>query len=397
MYFIRAKNITLCFSSLCLLASGLVFAQAPAGAKGPPTMPVRAVPVKVATVSNDISAVGTLLANESVVIRPEVAGRVIGIHFSEGQRVGAKAKLITLDSAESQAQVAGSSADASLNKQRMERAEDLFQKGFISQQALDEARSNRSRAQSKQTEDEARLGKTVIRAPFAGVVGLRKISPGAYVSPGQDIVRLESIDSLKLDFRIPETFLARLGKNQTVNLQVDAFPKEKFSGSVYAIEPSIDEQTRTILARARIANTGGKLRPGMFARVSLVLDTHANAVLIPEQAIVPKGQQSFVFRVVEGKAKLTQVTTGKRSDGEVEIVTGLNATDVVVTDGQMKLQDGFGVMTGPPPGAAPVGAAATPAVVGDKAPAKPVESGTAATKAITPAQAAAEKPATGKN
>ncbi len=359
-------------------------------------MPVRTAQVKIATVSNDISAVGTLLANESVVIRPEVAGRVIGIHFNEGQRIAAKAKLITLDSAESQAQVAGSAADASLNKQRMERAEDLFQKGFISQQALDEARSNRARAAAKQTEDQARMGKTVIRAPFSGVVGLRKISPGAYVSPGQDIVRLENIDALKLDFRIPETFLARMGKNQTVNLQVDAFPKEKFTGSVYAIEPSIDEQTRTILARARVTNTGGKLRPGMFVRVSLVLDTHANAVLIPEQAIVPKGQQSFVFRVVEGKAKLTQVTTGKRDAGEVEIVTGLAANDVVVTDGQMKLQDGFGVMTGPPPGAAPVAAgAAAPA-------AKPVAPAQAAEKPAQvgvekPAQAAAEKPATGKN
>ena len=238
------------------------------------------------------------------------------------------------------------------------------------------------------------MGKTVIRAPFAGVVGLRKISPGAYVSPGQDIVRLESIDSLKLDFRIPETFLARMGKNQVVNLQVDAFPKEKFSGSVYAIEPSIDEQTRTILARARITNTGGKLRPGMFARVSLVLDTHANAVLIPEQAIVPKGQQSFVFRVIDGKAKLTQVTTGKRSDGEVEIVSGLAASDVVVTDGQMKLQDGFGVMTGPPPTA---GAPTAPAAANDKAPAKPVEAGTAAAKTPAPAQAATERPAASKN
>jgi membrane fusion protein (multidrug efflux system) len=365
MYFIRAKNIKFCFCLLSLLGSEIALAQAPAGAKGPPTMPVRTAPVKVATVTSDISAVGTLLANESVVIRPEVAGRVTGIHFNEGQRVSAKAKLITLDSAESQAQVAGSSADASLNKQRVERAEDLFQKGFISQQALDEARSNRARAAAKQTEDQARLGKTVIRAPFSGVVGLRKISAGAYVQPGQDIVRLENIDSLKLDFRVPETFLARLGKDQAVNVVVDAFPQEKFSGNVYAIEPSIDEQTRTILARARITNPGSKLRPGMFARVSLILDTRINAVLIPEQAIVPKGQQSFVFRVIDGKAKLTQVTTGKRSEGEVEIVAGLTASDVVVTDGQMKLQDGFGVMTGPPPGAAPTPAAGSNA--------KPVE------------------------
>lgn len=347
----RAKNITSCFCLLSLFAFAPVHAQAPGGK--PPSMPVRTVPVKIATISNDISAVGTLLANESVVIRPEVAGRVTGIHFSEGQRVAANSKLITLDAAETAAQVAGSSADASLNRQRMERAEDLFQKGFISQQALDEARSNRSRAAAKQTEDEARLRKAVIRAPFAGVVGLRKISPGAYVQPGQDIVRLENIEALKLDFRVPETFLARIGKNQVVNVVVDAFPQEKFPGSVYAIEPAIDEQTRTILARARIANPGGKLRPGMFARVNLVLDTRADAVLVPEQAIVPKGQQSFVFRVVDGKAKLTQVTTGKRSEGEVEIVSGLAANDIVVTDGQMKLQDGFGVVSGPPPGAAP--------------------------------------------
>ncbi len=343
---ISRNKISVAFTWVCLCASLHVFAQAPGGPPRPTS--VKAAPVKLATVTNDISAVGSLLANESVIIRPEIAGRITGIHFAEGQAIAAKAKLVTLEAAEFQAQVAGSSADAMLNKQRMDRAQDLFNQGFISQQALDEARSNRARAAAKQAEDEARLTKTIIRAPFSGVVGLRKVSSGAYVQPGTEIVRLDNIDVMKLDFRVPEVFLAKVAHNQPVSMKVDAFPQGNYTGNIYAIEPAVDEQTRTILVRAKVTNPGGKLRPGMFARVSLQLDAKANAMLIPEQAIIPKGKDSFVYRIVEGKAKLSKVETGKRSGGEVEIISGLAATDVVVTDGQMKLQPDGLVQVGPP-------------------------------------------------
>lgn len=315
-------------------------------------LPVRAVAVKVSAVATEVSAVGTLLANESVMIRPEIAGRIAAIHFSEGQPVAAGARLVTIDPGEYQAQFAGSTAEAKLNNQRYERAEELYKKGFISSQALDEARGNLDKSQARQQEDRARLAKTELRAPFSGIVGLRQVSPGAYVQPGKDIARLEDLSSIKLDFRVPEVYLDKIRKDQEVHVKVDAYPSEQFKGRIYAVEPVVDEQTRTALLRARIPNAGLKLRPGMFVRVNLTLGTRANALVIPEQAIVPKGQDSFVFRVVDGKAKLTKVRIGQRNPGEVEILEGLGAGDSVVTDGQMKLQDGAPVtvmgLTPPP-------------------------------------------------
>ena len=310
----------------------------------PMALPIKAVPAKIGTVSNDITAVGTLLANESVMIRPEVAGRVAVIHFNEGQAVAAGARLVSLDSAEVQAQLAGSKADERLNAQRAERAEELYKKNFISQQALDDAREAYKKATARRQEDEVRVAKTEMRAPFAGTVGLRLVSAGAYMKAGEDIVRLDKIDVMKLDFRMPEVYLGQIRKDQPVSVKVDAFPGEQFTGRVYALETTVDEKTRTALLRARVPNPGGKLRPGMFARVTLQLGSNSKAVLVPEQAIVPRGDKSFVFRVVEGKAVLTEVALGSRTQGEVEIAKGLKAGEMVVIDGQIKLQDGVPVM-----------------------------------------------------
>lgn len=310
-------------------------------------LPVKAAAARTGTVAHDISAVGTLLANESVVIRPEVAGRVAAIHFNEGQSVAAGAKLVTLDAAEVQAQLAASRADERLAAQRSERATELREKNFISQQAMDEAREAHKKATARRQEDEARLAKTEIRAPFAGMLGLRQISAGAYLKAGEDIVRLDKIDVMKLDFRVPEVYLGKIRGGQSLSVRVDAFPDQKFSGSVYAVDTALDEKTRTAMLRARVPNTGGKLRPGMFVRVALDLGSRNNAVLIPEQTLVPRGDKNYVFRVVDGKAALTEVEVGARMPGEVEVTKGLKAGEVVVTDGQIKLQDGTPVMVLP--------------------------------------------------
>lgn len=351
-YFVGlALAVTLGMATMGLFAQQKQEGGAAPGAKG---LPIKAVQVKVGTVALELSAVGTLLAEESVMIRPEIAGRIVAIHFKEGEPVAAGARLVTIDSAEYRAQLAASSAEAKLNLQRMERAQELYRKGFISSQALDEARGNLDRTAARQSEDRARLAKTEIRAPFSGIMGLRQVSPGAYVQPGQDIVRLENISAIKLDFRVPEVYLGKLRQNQEATVKVDAYSGDLFKGRIYAIEPGIDEQTRTALVRARIPNPGLKLRPGMFARVGLTLGSRDNALVVPEQAIVPKGQNTFVFRVVEGKAQLTRVQTGSRNAGEVEITEGVTARDTVVTDGQMKLQDGMPVTILPnqPPQAA---------------------------------------------
>jgi len=332
----------------------------PAAGGPPPGLPVKAVQVKVGEVRSELGAVGSLLADEAVIIRPEIDGRVVAIHFDEGQRVAKGQKLVTLDPAELKAQLAQSDAQARTDAQRYERSKELLAQKFISQEALDVARNNLDRTEAQRREAEARLSKTVITAPFAGLVGLRLISPGAYVKAGEDIVRLENLDSIKLDFRIPEVFASQVRPGQTVSVRLDAFPGEEFKGNIYAAEPVVDERTRTFLLRARVPNRGMKLKPGMFVRVGLTLDTRKNAMLVPEPALWPQGQDNFVFRVQDGKAMLTKVQLGTRRPGEVEIVAGLSPGDTVVTEGQIKLRDGAPVMVLPdqPPPTAQEGAAA---------------------------------------
>lgn len=334
-------------------------AQAPAAKPG---LPVKAEPVKLARISDDVTAVGSLLADESVVIRPELDGRITGLHFQEGQAVPAGARLVSLDSSEYEAQLAAVRADLRTEEQRLVRTRELQQQNFISKDALEVQVGNVDRLKARQAEAEAKLAKAIIRAPFAGTVGLRMVSPGAYVKAGQDIVRMESIGSLKVDFRIPETFLSKVKSNQEIVVNVDAYPNENFNGRVYAVEPMVDERTRTVAMRARIPNQSNKLKPGMFVRVAVTLESRPNAVTVPEEAIWPQGKDNFVFRVVDGKAALTKVDVGNRQPGKVEIVKGLAATDIVVTEGQIKLRDGAAVtVIAPPPAAAAPAGNGTPA------------------------------------
>jgi membrane fusion protein (multidrug efflux system) len=316
---------------------------------GPPAMPVKVVAAKLAPAVDEAGAVGSLRADEAVTIRPEIAGRIASIGFGEGQAVARGSLLVKLDQAELAAVVASSRAALKWEEQKLERSEDLQKKGFISTQGLDDQRTNLARARAKLAEDEAKLAKTEMRASFAGVAGLRQVSEGQYVAAGTDIARLEKIDQLKLDFRIPEAYVGKLKAGQPVKVLVDAYRDKVFSGSVYAIEPGVDDQTRTILLRARVANTDMKLRPGMFARVQVELGVREKAVWIPEAAIVPRGQDSYVFQVVAGpdgvgKAALMKVQTGARKVGEVEIVKGIGAGDLVVTEGVQKIGPGSAVI-----------------------------------------------------
>ena len=326
-----------------------LLALAPAAAisqqKAPPPTPVKAVAAKLAPAVDEASAVGTLRADEAVTIRPEIAGRIAEFRFNEGQNVARGAVLLRLDQSELAAVLGSSRAQAVLDRQRLDRAEDMHRKGFIAQQALDEQRANYQRSLAKQREDEAKLAKTEIRAAFPGVMGLRQVSEGAYVAAGTDVVRLEKIDQLKLDFRVPESYVGKLKPGQVVRVLVDAYGEQGFTGSVYALEPAVDEGTRTLLVRARVANPELKLRPGMFARVQVQLGVREKAVWVPEAAIVPRGQDSTVFRVAAGRAELVKVQTGLRNKvGEVEIVTGIAAGDMVVTEGTQRIGPGSPVM-----------------------------------------------------
>ncbi|HEY6966286.1 MAG TPA: efflux RND transporter periplasmic adaptor subunit [Burkholderiales bacterium] len=343
-------RIALILALLAAQSFGAALAQAPKGP--PPAMPVKAAAAKIAPALDEAGAVGTLRADEAVTIRPEIAGRVAEIRFNEGQAVARGALLVKLDQAELAAVVASSRAQLKLEEQKLDRAEDLRQKGFISAQGLDDQKTALARARAKLAEDEARLAKTEMRASFPGVAGLRQVSEGQYVAAGTDIARLEKIDQLKLDFRVPEAYVGRLKAGQQVTVLVDAYQGKGFAGSVYAIEPGVDDQTRTILLRARVANADLRLRPGMFARVQVQLGVREKAVWVPEAAIVPRGQDLFVFRVVGGnaagpdgsKVELVKVQLGSRKVGEVEVVKGIAGGDFVVTEGTQKIGPGSSVV-----------------------------------------------------
>jgi membrane fusion protein (multidrug efflux system) len=239
-------------------------------------------------------------------------------------------------------------ASLELSRANYDRALDLLQRGAGTTKARDEALAELRADEAGLHLSRARLDKTVITAPFDGVVGLRKVSVGDFVNVGQDMVNLEQIHPLKADFRVAEVYLAAVRPGQRIELAVDAFPGENFAGEVYAIDPLIDESGRSIVLRARLPNEDGRLRPGLFARVTLVLNERNDALQIPEQALVPQGQEQFVFRVVDGKAALTKVAVGIRREGMVEIIEGLGPQDQVVTAGQLKIRDGAPVQPLPP-------------------------------------------------
>lgn len=308
-----------------------------------PALPVEAVVVKQALVTEEILAVGSLLAEESVVIRAEIPGRITALPFSEGQKVAQDDVLVVLDAAEYQARLAESEATVHLNELSFRRTQDLLQKDLTSQQLFDEARAQLAVARARWQLDQVQLEKTKLHAPFAGILGLRHLSPGAYIETGQDIVTLLNISTVKLDFRVPEKFLSQISSGQTITVQVDAYPQQTFTGRVYALAPAMDEETRSLLLRARLPNPDRQLYPGMFARVTLVLTQRPHALLIPEEALVPQEKGQFVYKIEENKAVLTQVTLGQRRAKEVEVKQGLKEGDKIVTRGQLKLQAGMAV------------------------------------------------------
>ena len=318
------------------------------GASEPAPVVVEAGPVKLTTVRRQIEAVGSLRSNESVIIRPEISGRITEILFNEGQQVRKGTPLFRLDAAIARAQVDQAKASLILSRANNERAEDLYRRGAGTQRARDEAISKLHADEAALALAQATLDKATLLAPFDGIIGLRKVSVGDYVNPGQDLVNFENLESLKVDFRVPEIYSMQLKVGQTVRINLDAIANSAYDGAVYAIDPAYDPNGRAIILRARLPNRDGLLRSGMFARVTLLVEEREHAIVVPETALVPVGGQQFVFRVVDGKAVLTKVKIGQRRRGQVEIVEGLERDAVIVTDGVVKLRDGTPVSSAAP-------------------------------------------------
>lgn len=300
---------------------------------------VEAAPVIVDTVEDTIHAVGTLRPNEAVVVSPEIAGRIGSIGFNEGDRVNQGDVLIELDSEILRAELAKAESDMTLAEANRDRAMTLAKQGTGTLRARDEAVAAYRVAQANRELAQARLGKATIEAPFSGILGFRTVSVGAYVTPGDTLVELADIDPIKVDFRVPELVLSEIRRGQTIRVLVDAVPGTTFDGTVYAIDPVVDENGRAIRMRAEVPNPDGILFPGLFARVHILAARRENAVLVPESSVFARGGGQYVYRVIDGKAALTRVELGQRRPGEVEILEGLDAGDVVITAGHEKARD----------------------------------------------------------
>jgi membrane fusion protein (multidrug efflux system) len=315
---------------------------APAAAPGAFAMAVEVARVKAHDFADDASAVGTLKSSESVMLRPETAGRVAAINFRDGAIVDKGSVLVALDASVQAAELQQARANLALAQSNFQRNQELIARKFLSPQALDNSAATLKVQEAMLQLAEAKLAKMQIKAPFKGMLGLRNISVGDYVKDGHDLINIEEIGSLRVDFRLPETYLGRLAKGQVVEVLSDALPGEPFKAVLEAIDPQVDPAGRAISARARLDNAAGKLRPGLFVRVRLLFGERKNVLMVPEQAIVP-GAQPGVYRVVDGAATLVKVRLGVRRAAQVEVLEGLAADDVVVTAGQLKLREGIKV------------------------------------------------------
>ncbi len=346
----------------CLLAAAgavggwYLFAEPASNAREVAGPRARAVPVETAVAeagraATRIRATGTLRASDAVVVQPEIAGRVTAILFEQGQAVAAGTPMIKLAPETLQAEL--TKAEAALVAGAGElRALRSACRGAVPPPRRRWTRRAPAcaRPRPRSTLAKVRLDDTSITAPFDGVVGLKEISVGRYVEPGDELVALERIDPLYLDFRLSERWLTKLVPGDTVAVTVDALPGQTFEGTIAALDPKVDINGRAVQLRATVPNPDRSLRPGLFARIDLELDERPGAVLVPEAAVVLQERGPIVYRIEEGKALLTPVTTGVRRDGRVEITRGLAAGATVVVNGHVRLRDQAQVEIVPPAG-----------------------------------------------
>jgi len=348
----------------------------PATPSGParPTA-VETVKVETQTLVDETQAVGSLRSRQGVMLRPEVGGRVKEIFFNDGQRVRKGQVMVQFEDQLQQAQLSQAKAELSIAEANHKRNQELVAQNFISKRSLDESGAALEVARAKLALTDATLQRLKVLAPFDGITGLKQVNVGDYLKDGADIVNVEDLEAVLLDFRLPERFQAKIRAGQKAQLTVDALPGRPFTAIVQAVDPLIEANGRSVGVRGCIDNRQQQLRPGMFARVNAVFGSRENAMVIPEEAIIPQGGRTFVVKVVAGEkpdslmSERVVVKTGLRLPGKVEILEGLAAGDTVVTAGHQRLQkDGTAVRVvdlsqagGPRPAGAPGQPASAPA------------------------------------
>ncbi len=340
-------------------------ASAPANAAGSGGAPVvvESSLVRLQPLREDVEAVGSLRSRQGTVVRAEVGGRITQINFRDGQRIRRGQLLVQLDDRLQQAQIQQAQAELSIAQANHKRNSDLVAQGFISQRGVDESAAAVQVAQAKAELARATAARLRVLAPFDGVAGLRNISVGDYLKEGSDIVNLEDMNAMYVDFRLPERLQSRVRPGQTARVRVEALPDRAFAAVVQAVDPLIDANGRSLSVRGCIDNRLQQLRPGMFARVGTRLGDDRQALMIPEEAIVSQGGRQTVIRLLRGAGgddkptwttQRMDVATGTRLAGQVEILRGLAEGERIVTAGQQRIQrDGTAVRLAEAPTPAP--------------------------------------------
>lgn len=301
-------------------------------------LPAEVVHAKEQIIPTYIEAVGTLKANESLILRPENTGRIDKISFTEGSFVKKGSPLVHFDDAIYKAQVAEAKARVLLSKTEFQRVDKLFKKGATSGTNRDSALAQLQINVAQLDQAKISLSKMALKAPFSGIVGLRQFSPGDYIVAGSDMLKIVDISKMKLDFQIPEIYLPEVKPDQKLDIKLASFPSQTLTGKVTAISPQISEQGRNILVRASLPNHNNMLRPGLFAKVQLLVKEESS-ITVPEEAIIPQGGQFIVYLYKDEKVTPAPIKIVKRFQGRVAL-TGINVGDIVITAGQLKLQPG---------------------------------------------------------
>ena len=308
---------------------------------GPPTVNVVAFKSQRTALTDKISIVGSMESNEQVNIQSEISGTIESIRFEEGQPIKAGELLFEIAKEKLKASYDQALANLKLAETTATRYKNLVQNKAVSQQEYDQTVATLESNRATLALAKEQLADATIVAPFEGVMGERLVSEGQFVTQGTPLGSLYNQNPMKVTFHVPERYVGEIRTGQTISTKVAAFKDKSYEGKVYFISPNIDETTRTALVKARIPNPQGELRAGMFANLELILDIKENAILIPETALIIKGDSVSVYTVGEDDTvALKQVTVGTRREGMVEIVTGLEADEVVVTEGYQKIGPG---------------------------------------------------------
>ncbi|TKB48240.1 efflux RND transporter periplasmic adaptor subunit [Ferrimonas sediminicola] len=317
------------------------------GARSKPRTTPSVVVTQVATESmrREVEALGTVKARESVVLSVKVTEKVEAVHFDDGQRVEAGTLLLTLRDGEQQAKLSAARANLLEQQREFNRIKDLVQAQTIASSELDRLSTSVDVAKATLAQYQAELDARYLRAPFAGVLGFRQVSPGTLVTPGTEVTTLDDIQVVKLDFPVPERFLARLAPGRRVLASAAAFPDRVFTGTVASVDSRVDPVTRSVVVRANIDNPDLALRPGMLMTLKLITEQR-DTLVVPEEAIIPLQQRHYLFVVsADNRIEQRQVEVGLRTRGKAEILSGVEAGETVVTRGMMKVRPGQQVTT----------------------------------------------------